>query len=387
MRYRNDVDLAREFVKLLLIQAKAKGDPSTAERIANEMKRAGLCSDLVYKCASTLSWVELGMQWAGVGPRAADRPAFEAAVQKATVAIGTTFDSQFAGPLVGITTLVQSFFRSLRNISLTDMLLEYAMPVKPNVHFAVTTAVGAGNSAAEATWTPVTKVGFASEETTPSKALALVACSEDLLRMGGELAQNYLSAELRNAVALATDIVSVGILTAGLSPIASTGDARKDLRKALEAIDLSQWSKPCVFVSPTMLKEMANMGDDTNPPVFPDLMLPNGGTISGMPCAGIDALAGYAGFGSPASDLMIVADAAQIAGDAGTLDFLPSSEASILMNSAPSVTSPEDEPAGAELVSMFQTNSVALRLTRWFNLSRSRSTAVAVVKGCSYAVA
>lgn len=62
-------------------------------------------------------------------------------------------------------------------------------------------------------------------------------------------------------------------------------------------------------------------------------------------------------------------------GDEGGIDIAMSTEASLEMDSDPSHNS--DGPEPAELVSMFQTNSVAFRAERTMNWSRRRPTAAA----------
>ena len=383
---RTEFDLADEFIQLCLLKARCNGSSVRMLPEATEMVRQKRASRLL-EPASIATWSDTLGPWLRYD--SLQKAEFERDVRKATIPVGTTFDAQYASPLVALTTLIQAYFRSLVNVSMTDAIIARCMPVGPNVRVAVTTGTGTGNSAGEARWTPVTKLEFSAEQTAPSKALGLFVVSEDLLRMGGELATNFLSAEMSRAIVLATDIVTAGILVNGLSPISSTGGPRADLRKALEAIDLGQISRPMVFVSPQMLAQMATLGETgttshNGPPTFPDVQLPGGGTCAGMPVMGIDALASYAGAGSPASDCMVVVDAAQIAGSAGTMDLLASNDASLLMDTAPSVGSPENEPAAAQLVSMFQTDSVAFRGTRYFNIARARTTAVAVVSGCSY---
>ena len=237
---------------------------------------------------------------------------------------------------------------------------------------------------------PVTKMGFTGTQTVPSKATAITSVTDDLLRMGAELAVNFLSAELRNAIARATDEVSVGILTAGLSPISSAGGPREDINAALAAVNLASWSRPMLFCSPSMLKVMACMGgtSDTGgkdgPPTFPDVTLPVGGSVNGVPIAAIDALSGFPG--SPSGDSLLCVDASQCGGSAGSVEVLTSSQASLYMVDDPTVGSPADEPDAAELVSLLQTNSTAIRLTRWYCLARARSTAVALVEGCTYSL-
>ncbi|WP_172962654.1 hypothetical protein, partial [Salmonella enterica] len=41
-------------------------------------------------------------------------------------------------------------------------------------------------------------------------------------------------------------------------------------------------------------------------------------------------------------------------------------------------------PTGTELVSMFQTNSEAIRAERWINWKRRRTAAVAEISGVNY---
>ena len=59
-----------------------------------------------------------------------------------------------------------------------------------------------------------------------------------------------------------------------------------------------------------------------------------------------------------------------------------SREASLEMESDP--TGDSVSPTGTELVSMFQTNSVAIRAERWINWKRRRTAAVAVISGVNY---
>jgi hypothetical protein len=375
-------DLANEFVKLCIIKARCNGEPLKTHLMASELSKAGFCHPLVATAAKQTSWAELMTPW--VRFKGEQREKWMKDVRKAAIPVGTTYDSGFAAPLVALQTLANSFFASLRNVSMLDALLLDAKPLPPNTIYQVTTARGTGNNALEAQWIPLSKDAFSSAIAAPNRALALVCVSEDLLRFGGDLANNLLAAELRSAVAVAADTEVLATLTFGLTPISSAGNPRADLRKAFAAISLGQMSRPYIFTSPEMIKAMALLGgaSDEGPPMFPDLQLPNGGTVSGVPCMGIDALSGYPG--SPSGDAMLVVDAAQLAGDAGIIDVLASNEAALQMVDNPSVGSPENEPTAATLVSMFQTNSVAIRATRWFMLQRARDSAVAVVEGCSY---
>ncbi|EOK8039322.1 phage major capsid protein, partial [Escherichia coli] len=59
-----------------------------------------------------------------------------------------------------------------------------------------------------------------------------------------------------------------------------------------------------------------------------------------------------------------------------------SREASLEMQSEP--TGDSTTPSPVELVSMFQTGSVAIRAERWINWRRRRTAAVVVITGVNY---
>jgi hypothetical protein len=302
------------------------------------------------------------------------RKSMTAAYMKAAVAPGTTTDSTWAQPLVAFQTLASAWFESLRSISMLDALLTDARRIPQGVRFAVTTATAAGNAVAQGAWTPVSKMSFVGDNLTPKKALALVVVDEALIELGGALAQNVLAAELRLAVALAGDAVVAAALLAGITPAASTGDARHDLRVVLAAVPLKQSSKPYVLTSPDAVKQLALLGVTDGPPAFPDASIPGGGSVSGMPLLGLDILSGYPG---GLGDLLLVVDAAQCAGDSGDIVLTVSDQGTIQMSDSPS--GPADE------VSLFQTNSIALKGDREFVFDKVRTNAVAAIKNVNYA--
>jgi hypothetical protein len=84
--------------------------------------------------------------------------------------------------------------------------------------------------------------------------------------------------------------------------------------------------------------------------------------------------------GVPSGTLYLV-DAAQIAANAEAPTIEVSLQASVQMDTAPPMAS--DVPTAAQMVSMFQTNSVALQSIALFACEKLRNTAVAVVTGIS----
>ncbi len=100
-------------------------------------------------------------------------------------------------------------------------------------------------------------------------------------------------------------------------------------------------------------------------------MTVNGGTLAGIPVI----TSQYAAFGSSYGNVVICVSAGNIAlADDGTVTVDASREASIEMvdSSSQDATS----GTGASQVSMFQTNSIALRAEREINWKKLRSDAV-----------
>jgi hypothetical protein len=308
----------------------------------------------------------------------AKRDALGAAVYKASVGAGTTTDPNFAGPLVAYAMYSTGWLASLINQSLFENVVALAKPLPINSRFGVTTGIGTAGTPAESGWSPITKFEFGGEITVPQHVDVITVLSNDLLKFKAPFAEELLNTELQHAITLASDAVAAAILLNGISLMASTNNARQDLAAAFGAIDLAQGSKPLIFTSPAVVKQLALMGQTEGAPCFPDVVIPGGGSISGVPLLGCDVLSNY----STDGDLLIVVDAAQCAGDSGVVVADAATSGTLQMLDS-SLGSPSE---GAELVSLFQTDSTALKLQRWFSLVRVRSTAVAAIKHCAYGV-
>jgi hypothetical protein len=103
---------------------------------------------------------------------------------------------------------------------------------------------------------------------------------------------------------------------------------------------------------------------------FPGLSA-QGGTLLGIPVVASQ----YAANASGAGNLVIAINAPDIfLADDGQVTLDASREASIEMSDAPANRS--DTAVGASLVSMYQTNSIAVRAERYINWAKVRSTAV-----------
>jgi hypothetical protein len=297
---------------------------------------------------------------------------------KAAVTAGSISDGTWAGPLTGFRDLTNEWFSTLRNISLIDALIDQgAKRVPANVRFLLTTLAAAGHAIGEALWYPLSKMEFAGDRQGFLTALSAVVLGKEVMRFSSEGAQQLIGSELAGSVAGAANASCVALLLDTLTLSSSSGDARADLQTLFAAVSMSARSKPILVASPEVTKQLALLGTTDGAPAFPDLQIPQGGSISGVPLISVDELHDHGASGVDGDVLMLV-DAAQCAADVGVLELDVSDQATIAMI----------DPAGTgaqSVVSMYQTNSVCIRTRRIFSLQRTRSTAVAGIKLVSYA--
>jgi hypothetical protein len=305
------------------------------------------------------------------------RDAFMAEVEKTAVPGGSTVNIP---ALIGYQMFADGYFTSRRNVDILDAIMTEGVPMPFNTIFASTSAIGTGGAAlAEMWWKVLTAFSFASAITSPRKAAAMVVLSNDLIRFKAPYASALMNSQLSIALANADAVDVCSVLLDGITPIASSNDARVDLAAALAAITLGQGSKPMIFASPSVVKELAMIGEREGPPAFPDLIVPNGGSISGMSCMAVDALANYSSYG----DVLLVVDAARIAGDPGTPIIKVATAGSIQMSDAPTDTTSPSETAST-MINLFQTDSTAIMLERFYSIVRPFADSVACISHAHY---
>ena len=100
----------------------------------------------------------------------------------------------------------------------------------------------------------------------------------------------------------------------------------------------------------------------------------SGGELANLPC--------IVSSGVPAGSLLYLVDASGIAADGGPVTVTASGQADVLMETAPNMSTATPTPA--QMVSMFQTNSTALKAHAWFAAEVLRDDAVAVVTGINW---
>lgn len=237
----------------------------------------------------------------------------------------------------------------------------------------------------------VTTADFSATDTTPYKAGALAVMSMELLEDSDPsvelMMRDSLEEGLRQRVdstflstaAAVSGVSPAGILN-GLSAGSSNGpdaqSARTDYRALVAPFIAAKNVTGLYWVTtPTLAVGLGSMVNAIGQPEFPTVT-PSGGTFQGYPMITGDNV------GSGDFILLKPSDIWKI-GDGGIrVSF--SDSAMIEQSSAPTGESDTPVAASATLVSMFQEDSVAIKVTRRISFGLRRSGAVAYIGDANY---
>jgi HK97 family phage prohead protease len=317
---------------------------------------------------------------------------------KAAVSAGTTITGNWAANLVGAETggaAVAAFLEYLRPRTILGRFGTGGVPALRAIPFHVPiitqTGAGAGYWVGEAKAKPLTSFNFTRTTLSPLKVANICVLSMENIRYSSPSSDAIVRDQLVAALAarLDTDFinpaktavsnVSPASITNGASAIVSSGDdadaIRLDIRSLLAKFNAS--NNPVtsgVFVMTSACAQaLAMMVNALGQQEFPT-MGATGGTVYGMPVIASDYVP---------SALVVLVNASDIfLGDDGGFQVDTSQEASLEMSDAP--THDSSTPTAAQLVSMFQTNSVAVRAERIINWMRARSQSVAYLTSADW---
>lgn len=239
----------------------------------------------------------------------------------------------------------------------------------------IITGHGTAHAVNEATAKPVTRLEAARQTLQERKITALIVLTEELLRFAGSSGQDLLQAAMLTSIAVATDAVFVPVLIAAAAGGVSLGpdsrDVLDDLRRALVRISTGIDSRLHVGVGVDVAKRLSVMPNAVGSRAFPE-MSPGGGMLGGMPAHVTEAL----------TDSVLVVDAAAYAGSSLGIELRTGRQAAIEVADDP--TNNSGTPVETTLVSMFQTNSVALLAERAFAFEPIRTPNVAKITGVQW---
>lgn len=289
------------------------------------------------------------------------------AIRKAAVAATTAGSSG-----MNVTTFLGSFMQLLRNSSAFDLIAANAFKVPAHFAGRVTIFSNAASSAvAEGAAKTVKSLTLAASDFTPTKTAVQVVLSKEMIDALEDEGLRVLGNELKAAVAVGSDAALLTAL-AGNSGEAMGLDSWQgisdDLEELLTQLNLGAGSRPFFITSPAMAKRIAvkAMTNGAGATLAWD-----GGSFAGVPIVVSDA---------QTSNRITAVDATGLAVVAGEIELRSTDQALVEMVDSSSQTSGTSVNA-VQMVSMFQTNSRALRAERGIAVKAIRPGAHAHLTG------
>lgn len=278
------------------------------------------------------------------------------------------------GQLSPFELLAQAFMNSLASVGAFDTMLGSMMklPLRSKIVSVTTTITGI--SLAEADIKRVGSLSLSASDLTISKVVATLAITKETLLAGGDGALQFIERELRQSVAVATDVQFLNLITTGATSMPSSGSnaiaMRLDLRALIQTLAFGAGSRLFLITTPDIAAAWATVGDSNGGPAFPNATW-NGGSAGGIPIIATD--------GCPNATI-ILADASGIAGNSEELRVDTADQTSLQMDSTP------DSPptASTNMLSLWQLNMTGIKCERYFGAKTVRANSVAMITGANY---
>lgn len=318
---------------------------------------------------------------------------------KAAVAAGTTTDATWAAPLVEYNQFAGDFVEFLRPQTIIGKFGQGGIPalrsIPFNVHVRGQTSGGSGYWVGQGAPKPLTKFDFNDAYLGFTKVANIAVLTEELMRFSNPSAERLVRDSLAAALIerLDTDFidpsfagsanVSPASITNGVAAIPSSGadaDAiRQDVASAMTtfiAANITPASGVWIMSATTALA-LSLMRNPLGQKEFPEITM-LGGMFEGLPVI----VSEYVG-GDSSGRYVVLANASDIwLADDGNVMIEASREASLQMLDNPTNHSGTATPT--TMVSMFQTNSVAIRAERYINWKKRRAAAVTYISGVNW---
>lgn len=321
-------------------------------------------------------------------------------VLKAAVSAGNVGNSTWAGALVGEeSSIYADFVEFLRPLTIIGKFGANNIPALRRVPFRVAligeTSGGAGYWVGEGKAKPLTKFDFVRTTLTPLKVANIAVLTQEVIRDSSPAAdvlvrdglvaalQERMDQDFVDPTKAASAGISPASITNGIAPLHSAGTDEaavdhdiKALFGAFIAANNAPTSGVWIMDNITALG-LSLMKNPLGQYLYP-LMTMNGGIFQGLPVIASQ----YVPVNSNGHIVALVNASDIYWADDGGFDLAMSTEASLQMDNAPSMDS--TTPTPQQMVSMFQTNSVAFRAERALNWARRRASAVAYMDGVNW---
>jgi hypothetical protein len=300
--------------------------------------------------------------------RAPERVVKTIDVIKSAVTAGSTQDGNWASALSAYRQLTGAFVEALRTESAFDAMFDSMVALPLLTQFAAMSLAGTETEVNEGVLKPITSMSFESLTLEPRKVVSIAVFTNQFLRTVGGGIVNAIGREMRAGMGVATDRPFLGSLASTATSIPATGGSdfesiANQLEQLLAAVETGNASRVFLVLAPHNVKVLA-------------LRLIQQG-ISSVGLNGGELAGARVVVTSAAGDNVFAIDATGIAGNRGEIQLATTSQADLRMA--------DDSMAGAaQMTSLFQTNSTALRCERVFGFTVIRDTAAAVLSDVSW---
>lgn len=327
-----------------------------------------------------------------------------ALVLKAPVPAASVADTPWAGALVPdeVTSALADFVDYLRPQTILGKFGTNGIPSLRRIPFRTPILVQA--TGGNAYWTgegkakKLTSWTYSRTTLTPLKIANIAVLTMELLRDSRPSAELLIRDELAASLRATLDVdfidpdnggspdVQPASITDNISPIPSSGNDAEAVRadiKAMFGAFIAANNPPMngVWIMPaTAALALSLMTNAFGQREFPNITM-FGGTLEGLPVITSEFVPTVS-----AGGYVILVNASDIyLGDEGGIDIALSTEASLEMANDPTMDAiGAGTPAETTVVSMFQTNSIALRAERTINWARRRVSGVQVLSAVNW---
>jgi HK97 family phage major capsid protein/HK97 family phage prohead protease len=318
-----------------------------------------------------------------------------ATVLKTPVAVGTSTDTTWAGPLVNYQILASQFAEYLRALTIIGRI-----PGLTRVPFKVRvprqTTASTVNWVGEGAPKPLSSLAFDSITLDFAKIAGIVVITEELARASDPAAEGLIRDDLTRSIVAFMDSqfvdptkaatgISPASITNGvtaLTPTGTTGTAfMSDLNRLFGQFLTNNLSLDTAVLITTqqIAMRIGSLLNSFAVPMFPTANA-QGGTVMGVPIVVSENIPSTTGSPTEGWPIILLSAREILLADDGQVTIDASREASLQLE-----TAPDSPPTGSTLYqSLWQTNSVGLRAERFINWVKRRSTAVSYISNAVY---
>jgi hypothetical protein len=307
---------------------------------------------------------------------------------KAAVNAANTLDATWAGNLINEGGIAfADFVEYLRPRTLLGQIENRLRRLPFDTPVLVQGSAGSASWVKEGAAKPLTEWTYTRAKMTPLKVAAIAVATKETLMRASASADMLIRDELAKAIGARIDTTFIsdaaavadespagilnGVAAVTLSGGTTVADIRCDIATFLTVFADANLSVGGAFwVMPERVAiALSLIVNEVGATAFPGIG-PNGGTFAGLPVF----VSSYADTDSTGSVVALIKGDEIFLADDGGVQVSVSDQASLVMDSAPNMNT--TTPTAAQVVSLFQTNSIAFLLERFLNFQRRRAQAV-----------